>query len=128
MFVQSINRAAQICSNHPATICEDRIRSWRESRDRSARLAEALRTMGIRPGDRIGILGVNSDYYLEVMHATWWCGAVTVPMNTRWAVAEHIYNIDDAEMSAIFVDDIHLGVLSQIQAQRAIGSVISNGE
>jgi acyl-CoA synthetase (AMP-forming)/AMP-acid ligase II len=96
MFVQAVERAVQIRGDAPATICSGRVRTWRESADRSARLAAALVALGAAPADRIGILALNSDRYLEAMHATWWCTAVTVPMNTRWAVAEHIFSADDA--------------------------------
>src|SRR3546814_3466229 len=68
MFVQAILRAAQIRADEPATICENRVRRWRESADRTARLAAALSALGARDGDRIAILGVNSDHYLEAMH------------------------------------------------------------
>src|SRR3546814_3492466 len=90
MFVQAILRAAQLRGDEAATICDGRTRSWSESADRTARLAAALVGLGARAGDRVAILGLNSDHYLEAMHATWWLGAITVPMNTRWAIAEHL--------------------------------------
>src|SRR3546814_9897459 len=75
MFVQAILRAAQLRGDEAATICDGRTRSWSESADRTARLAAALVGLGARAGDRIAILGLNSDHYLEAMHATWWLGA-----------------------------------------------------
>src|SRR3546814_15059506 len=96
MFVQAILRAAQIRADEPATICENRVRRWRESADRTARLAAALSALGARDGDRIAILGVNSDHYPEAMHATWWLGGVTVPMNKRWAIAQPLHTAPQA--------------------------------
>src|SRR3546814_14082911 len=83
MFVQAILRAAQIRADEPATICENRVRRWRDSAARTARLAAALSALGARDGDRIAILCVNPDHYLEAMPATWWLGWVTVPTNTH---------------------------------------------
>src|SRR3546814_20347075 len=99
MFVQAILRAAQLRGDEAATICDGRTRSWSESADRTARLAAALVALGARAGDRIAILGLNSDPYLEAMHATWWLDAITVPMNTTWAIAEHLFTARDPGFS-----------------------------
>lgn len=129
MFVQAIERAAQIRGDEAATICDGRTRTWRESRDRTARLATALKALGAAAGDRIAILGVNSDFYLEAMHATWWLGAVTVPMNTRWAVAEHLYSATDAGFRIVLVDAANQAVAAQLQAAApALGPFIFMGE
>src|SRR3546814_14832366 len=105
MFVQAILRAAQIRADEPATICENRVRRWRESADRTARLAAALSALGARDGDRIAILGVNSDHYLEAIHAHWWLGGVTVPINTRRELAEHLHSPRDARFANRFVQE-----------------------
>jgi len=129
MFIEAIRRAAQIRGHQPATICAGRTRSWSESMDRTARLAQALRMLGVQPNDRIGILGVNSDRYLEAMHATWWAGAVTVPMNSRWALAEHLYSVDDAELKIIFVDNAYLHIARNIAASRpSVRQIIHMGD
>lgn len=129
MFTQAISRAAQIRGAEIATICDNRQYTWQETADRTARLSAALRRFGIQPGERIGILGANSDRYLEAIHATWWCGAVTVPMNTRWALAEHLYSIDDAGIRLLFVDDTFIEMFRQIALERpALAAAIYMGE
>jgi long-chain acyl-CoA synthetase len=129
MFIEAIKRAAQIRGDQPATICAGRTRTWAESMDRTARLAHALRMFGIQPNDRIGILGLNSDRYLEAMHATWWSGAVTVPMNSRWALSEHLYSVDDSELKVIFADDASLQIAKAIAASRpSVRHVIYMGD
>jgi acyl-CoA synthetase (AMP-forming)/AMP-acid ligase II len=81
------------------------------------------------PGERIGVLSLNSDRYLETIHAVWWCGAVIVPMNIRWALSEHLYSIDDAGIRLFLVDDTYLGLATQIRAQRpGIRSIIHMGD
>lgn len=129
MFVQAVERAVQIRGDAPATIYSGRVQTWRESADRSARLAAALVALGAKPGDRIGILALNSDRYLEAMHATWWCTAVTVPMNTRWAVAEHIFSADDAGFRIVFVDEQHIETARAIRSARPeLGPFIFMGD
>src|SRR3546814_2629271 len=68
---------------------------------------------------------LNSDHYLEAMHATWWLGAITVPMNTRWAIAEHLYSARDAGFSIIFVDEANKGCAAELaRAEPALGPFI----
>src|SRR3546814_15340937 len=89
-----------------------RISDW--SSDVCSSDLAALVGLGARAGDRIAILGLNSDHYLEAMHATWWLGAITVPMNTRWAIAEHLYSARDAGFSIIFVDEANKGCAAEL--------------
>src|SRR3546814_1874899 len=98
---------------------------WSDAADRTARLASAMVGLGARGGDRIAILGLNSDHYLEAMHATWWLGAITVPMNTRWAIAEHLYSARDAGFSIIFVDEANKFCAAELaRAEPALGPFI----
>ncbi len=101
----ALTRAVQTRGGHPATVYRDRVRTWRDVGDRVARLAAALKAHGVRRGDRVAIMAFNSDRYVEIMYATAWAGAVVVPLNTRWAVAENIYAIRDCGAVALFFDD-----------------------
>jgi long-chain acyl-CoA synthetase len=120
MFVDAILRAAQTRGNATATICDGRSITWRDTVARTARLAGGLVALGTRPGNTVGILGLNSDRYLEAMHATWWCGGVTVPLNARFAIGEHLAIIDEARIRTVFVDQHFLEVADQIASQRSI--------
>lgn len=129
MFIEAIRRAAQIRGDCEATICADRTRTWAQSVDRSARLSAALCRFSFEPGERAGMLADNSDYYLEAIHAVWWSGGVIVPMNTRWALSEHIYSLDDAGMRVLFVDDRFVDVARQLKTERPeIAGLVYMGE
>ncbi|MBN3853730.1 long-chain fatty acid--CoA ligase [Paraburkholderia sp. Ac-20340] len=118
MFLTSgVHRAVQQKRDQVATIFGDRRRTWRELADRVARLAGALQALGMRPGDRVGMLAMNSDRYLEYVLATWWGGGVINPVNVRWSVAEIVYSLDDCDTGMLLVDDAHLPRVAQICAQ-----------
>ena len=53
-LTQGLHRAVQQTPDRPATVFGDRTRTWAESGDRVARLAAALRGLGIGDGDRVG--------------------------------------------------------------------------
>jgi long-chain acyl-CoA synthetase len=67
-------------------------RAGREVRREMLVAAAALREMGIQPGDRVGIVGLNSSRYLTLDVAIGLAGAVSVPM---------YYTSPPAEMEAI---------------------------
>jgi long-chain acyl-CoA synthetase len=84
--------------------------------DRVARLAAGLRALGVKAGDRIAILSLNSDRFLEYYLATWWAGAVVNPVNTRWAIREIVYSLDDSQSSVLLVDATYKSLIEEIRA------------
>jgi long-chain acyl-CoA synthetase len=107
-LTQAIHRAAATTPSAVATTCAGRNRSWTEVKERVARLAGALQALGVGTGDRVAILAMNSDRYFETYFAVPWAGAVIVPMNIRWSVAEHVYSIEDSGATILIVDDVFL--------------------
>lgn len=112
-----IRRAAQINPNGIATIFEGRQQSWSEMLDRVARLAGALQATGMKPGDRVALLSLNSDRFIEYYFAVVWGGGAMMPMNIRWAAAECAYALNDAGAEILIVDDAFKGLGAQIKPQ-----------
>ncbi|MEU0984626.1 long-chain fatty acid--CoA ligase [Streptomyces griseus] len=104
-LTQPLHRALQQFPDRPMTICGDRVRTTREVVDRVARLAASLVGLGVRDGDRVGILARNSDRYHEFFFASWWMGAAAHPVNIRWSPAEIGYALDDSLTEVLLVDD-----------------------
>lgn len=88
-----------------ATVFEGTRRSWTELGERVARLAGALRALGLARGDRIAVLLPNRDSYLELYFASAWLGAVIVPLNTRWSEAENLFALHDCRPRMLVFDD-----------------------
>ena len=64
-LTQGLHRALQQKPDSIATIFQGRKRSFAELAVRVAKLAGALRGLGLKAGDRVGMLSLNSDRYLE---------------------------------------------------------------
>ncbi len=105
LLVQNLIRNATIYRDRPATKMGDRHRTWGELSDRVASAAAALQAMGVGKGDRVGIMGLNSDRYLEATYAISWAGGLMVPMNIRWSFEENLYSARDAGLKVLIADD-----------------------
>ncbi len=99
-----LHRALQFDRDATATLFGDRVRSWGEVGERVARLAGALQKLGVGRGDRVAILLLNSDRYVELYLAIAWAGAVVVPLNIRWSLPENQACIEDCRPKLLIVD------------------------
>jgi acyl-CoA synthetase (AMP-forming)/AMP-acid ligase II len=118
MYVtQGLHRAVQQQPDAVATVFGSRRTTFAQQRDRVSRVAGGLRQAGVRPGDRVAFLGLNSDRFYEHYFAVPWADAVVNPINTRWAVAEIVYALEDSQTSALMVDDAFLPLVDQICAR-----------
>src|SRR5882757_2501310 len=103
-LTQGLRRAAQTKPNGMSTHFAGRRRTWQQTMDRVSCIAGALSALGVRPGDRVAILALNSDRYFELMYAIPWIGAAMVPINTRLAAPEIEYILADSGAMALFID------------------------
>ncbi|HEX2885302.1 long-chain-fatty-acid--CoA ligase [Vineibacter terrae] len=103
-LTRALHRAVQVNGNGAATIAGARVQSWHAFTDRVARLAGALRARGAGRGARVAMLARNSDRYLEYYYATFWAGGIAVPINTRWAVPEMVFALEDSGAEILVVD------------------------
>lgn len=98
--------------DEPAVIDERGATSWRELDERATRLVHALRDRGLRSGDRVVALLGNQAELVEVTVACAHGGWVLVPLNWHWVVREVAYVLDDADASAVVVDERWGGVVA----------------
>jgi len=103
-ITHGLRRALQVNRNGTAVIDGDRSLTWGEVGDRVARLAGVLQQQGVQRGDRVAVLSLNSSRYLELYLATAWAGAVIVPLNIRWSVAENRDALEDCGAKIMFID------------------------
>ena len=104
-YVSAITEATRDRLSNAAVVFEGRERTWRSVLDRAARLAGALRTLGVSAGDRVAVLARNSDLYLDLYLAVPWCGGVLAHLNWRWSIPENAYAVGDCEPKVLFIDD-----------------------
>jgi long-chain acyl-CoA synthetase len=83
--------------------------SWKAFQDRTDRIAQSLLQRGIRPKDKVFLLGKNSINWLEVYFGVLKTGAWAVPLNFRFTDDDLRYCKDVATPSAFFFDEEYAG-------------------
>ncbi|MFW9872798.1 MAG: long-chain-fatty-acid--CoA ligase [Candidatus Thorarchaeota archaeon] len=94
--------------------------TWIEWYKRTCRLANALKTLKInpgepgKPGDRVATMALNTHRHLEIYYAVPCSGALLHPINIRLSPEHIIYTINHAEDKIIFFDDLLLRLVEGI--------------
>lgn len=128
-ITQALKRAAAAHPAALATICGARRRSFAQVAERVARGAGALQALGVQRGDRVGILSLNSDLYIEAYMAVPWAGAAINPVNTRWSAAEIAHSLVDCDTRVLLVDDAFLPLLPELHERHpALRTTIHVGD
>ncbi|WP_338580926.1 long-chain fatty acid--CoA ligase [Pseudomonas sp. MAG733B] len=128
-ITQGLHRHLQRCPNATAIRYQGRGITYAEFGDRVARLAGALKGLGVTSGDRVAMLSLNSLRYIEYYQAVPWADAVLNPVNTRWSVTEIIYSLDDSGTTVLIVDDNFLAHASKIiETAKTLRVVIYAGD
>jgi fatty-acyl-CoA synthase len=86
------------------------------SRLRIIKLANALRAMGIKPGDRVATLAWNGCRHFELYYAISGIGAVCHTINPRLSVEQFNYIVNHADDQAIFFDTTFAPLIEKLSA------------
>ena len=77
--------------------------TWTDYRRHADNVASGLIGLGVRPGDRVGILSENRWEWLAADHAMLSCGAATVPLHAPLSAAQVAYQLGHSGARGLFV-------------------------
>jgi len=104
--------------------------SYGEAFKRVSRLANALESLGVDVGDRVGVLSWNTHRFFELFFAIPGIGAVLLEMNLRLHPKEIVYVANHSGAKVVFVDESLLpiaeGIAPYIGAEKYV--VMTDGE
>ena len=112
---QLVRRAVQINGGGLATIEGARRQTWTAFADTNDRVAGGLDRLGVKPDDRVALLSNNSDRFIECFFGIVGAGAIAVPLNTRLALAELAFQLNDSGASIVFVQEAYHSVFEEIR-------------
>ncbi|MCW8970217.1 MAG: AMP-binding protein [Rhodospirillales bacterium] len=79
-FLRDLESNARVYADRAALICGDERLNWSELDQRINRVANALLSMGVKPGDTVSILSRNSNAYVETFLGILRMGGCVVPL------------------------------------------------
>ncbi|MFW9941218.1 MAG: long-chain-fatty-acid--CoA ligase [Candidatus Thorarchaeota archaeon] len=88
--------------------------TYKDSYSRMQQLANALESIGIKVGDRIGVLAWNHHQHLEIYFGLPGMGAVMITLNLRLSPQDLSYVINHSDTSYIIVDEDLIPVAESI--------------
>jgi acyl-CoA synthetase (AMP-forming)/AMP-acid ligase II len=109
--------ANAICPERHAVVFGGKKWTVAHVNERVNRLSHALIGLGIEHGDRIGMLQVNCNQYVEAYFAAAKIGAIFVPLNFRARADEISYMIANAQTKILFVGSRYLTMVDTLLPQ-----------
>jgi fatty-acyl-CoA synthase len=99
-----VERSAEVFGDLPAVVHGARRYNWRETRERAARLAAALRALGVGRGTTVSVLLPNTPEMIEAHYAVPALNAVLNTLNTRLDAALLAWQMQHCETALLITD------------------------
>ena len=119
LTLQHVRRRMRACSPDAQVMTllepgEVQRASFAEVSERIDRLARALGSLGVRPGDRVATFAWNNQRHFELYFAIPCVGAVLHTLNIRLFEEQLTYIVNHAEDKVIFIDDSLVPLLEEL--------------
>jgi len=104
--------------NYPDKVgCQDKYKTWtfKQWNERSCRLSNALRDMGVGYGERVAMIAYNRVEWMEFYAACAKGGQIAVPVLFRLAPPEIEYVLNHSESKAIIVEAPFVDAINSIR-------------
>lgn len=118
---------AQRNPDKPAVIFEGCTTSFSEFNARSNQWANALSDLGVRKGERVGILLPNRPEFLETFFGVAKIGAVLVPLNLRFAAPALEYICKDSGIRALVFGEESNRAVETIRSRLEVSNYLCVG-
>jgi long-chain acyl-CoA synthetase len=103
---QGFDEATERSRERPALVFYGRTLTYRELREATDRLANALASLGVRKGERVALYLLNSPQFVIAYFAALKCGATVTPISPVYTSHEVRYQLEDSGARAIVCQDI----------------------
>ena len=102
--VSFVERSAEVFASLPAVIHGRRRTTWAQTRERSARLAAALRSLGVARGTTVTVMLPNTPEMVEAHYAVPALNAVLNTLNTRLDAPLLAWQMNHCETAVLITD------------------------
>ncbi len=101
-LADNLTKSAEQHPDRPAVKLDDTVLTYRDLQDGARRVAALLKSKGVGPGDRVGMVLPNVPHYPAIFYGAIAMGAVVVPMNPLLKGREVKYYLEDSGASIVF--------------------------
>jgi len=123
-----LDEAARLCPERDCLIFQGETTTYRVVSDQTDQLAAALRLLGIRKGERVGICMPNCPEFVLAYFAILKAGAVVVAINPLYTPPEIVHQVNDAGLETLFCAGSLYERIQAAQPATGIRRVIVTGE
>jgi fatty-acyl-CoA synthase len=102
--ISFVERSAEVFGDLPAVVHGARRYTWSQTRDRSARLAAALRALGVTRGSTVSVMLPNTPEMIEAHYAVPAINAVLNTLNTRLDAPLLAWQLNHCEAQVLIAD------------------------
>jgi fatty-acyl-CoA synthase len=102
--VSFVERSAEVFADLPAVVHGARRYTWAQTRERSARLAAALRALGVVRGGTVSVMLPNTPEMVEAHYAVPALNAVLNTLNTRLDAPLLAWQMNHCEVQVLITD------------------------
>ncbi len=110
-----------------AVIDGDFTATYSQHLQRVLKLGDALRGLGVGPGDRFAVMALNGHQFLELYHASLLTGSVINPLNLRLAPKELEFILKDSGSKVCFADGFFGAAIDKVRAEAGLEKVVLVG-
>lgn len=100
-LIQHLGDVASRHGERPLVITDERTLTYAETLTWAEQMADGLAALGIRPGDRVGIVMANHVEFTPIKFAVAAAGAVAIPFNYLYKRDELAYVLRQSQCSAL---------------------------
>jgi long-chain acyl-CoA synthetase len=117
IITEFLDLAAMLVPDRAAIVFEGKRYSYTELKERVNRLADSLNKLGLEKGERVAILEVNCNEYVEAGFATVKAGGIFAPLNFRIRQEELTYLVNKAEPSILLIGSRYADMVDGVRSQ-----------
>jgi len=98
-----------------AIISGDKRFTFIEFKERVMRAANGLHNLGLKAGDRVGIMLYNGNEFMESALGSWFIGCITPFVNWHFRGEELVTMLNRREPSALILDEEFIGRIGEVK-------------
>lgn len=115
-----LSKRAFLTPKREGLVCEEIRRTYQDLNERANRLANAMMKLGVRRGDRVGLLALNEPEYYDMYFGLGKIGAILVPVNYRLASPEVQFILSDCDARVFVFGKEYVQVVEPIHNEKTV--------